>query len=391
MIMPQLPPLTTLGHISTEEFIRDYWQQRPLLIRQAIPNYTSPLCPNELAGLALEEDIESRIILEHGAHPWELRSGPFSEDALSSLPATDWTLLVQAADHYLPEVSQLLDLFRFIPSWRLDDIMISYAVKGGSVGPHFDQYDVFLLQAGGKRHWQIGQTCSAHSRTRSDTPLHILEEFIESESFTLEPGDMLYLPPKVAHWGKALDDDCITYSIGFRAPSQSEILEELLQEKLATLTQDDRFTDPAFTPQLSAGEISDDAIAQIQSLWRNALTRDTIEQWLGRHMTQPKYEQSLAPNDDDIDNQALAELSWDDDTEFARALSSRFAYRPNPNNHQLALMFIDGEQYTSSLSLAKLLANNSLFNGAQFNATLAGNSDIKFIKTLLFHQKIDYL
>ena len=137
-------PLQLLGGISAREFMRDYWQKKPLLVRQAFPDFISPIDPDELAGLALEDEVESRIVLEHGAHPWELRRGPFNEDTFAELPEKDWTLLVQAVDQFVPEVAELLENFRFLPSWRIDDVMISFAAPGGSVGPHFDNYDVFL-------------------------------------------------------------------------------------------------------------------------------------------------------------------------------------------------------------------------------------------------------
>ena len=144
-------PLQLLGGLTAREFMRDYWQKKPLLIRQAIPDFESPIDADELAGLALEEEVESRLVIEHGERPWELRRGPFAEDEFSKLPEREWTLLVQAVDQFVPEVSELLENFRFLPSWRVDDVMISFAAPGGSVGPHFDNYDVFLLQGHGKR------------------------------------------------------------------------------------------------------------------------------------------------------------------------------------------------------------------------------------------------
>ncbi len=166
-------PLQLLGGLTPREFLRDYWQQKPLLVRQAIPGFESPISADELAGLALEEEVESRLVLEHGARPWELRRGPFAEDTFSQLPERDWTLLVQAVDQFVPEVAEVLKHFGFLPSWRIDDLMISFAAPGGSVGPHFDNYDVFLLQAQGQRRWKIGQMCEADSRLlRARRPAH---------------------------------------------------------------------------------------------------------------------------------------------------------------------------------------------------------------------------
>ncbi|WP_293674967.1 cupin domain-containing protein, partial [Thiolapillus sp.] len=176
--------------ISVQDFLDHYWQKQPLLMRNAIQNYDFYLTPEELAGLACEEEVESRMVLRHGEQDWELRHGPFDEETFTRLP----------------EVAQLLQAFQFIPSWRFDDIMVSYAVTGGSVGPHTDTYDVFLIQASGKRRWQIGNRAGSDALL-PDLPVRILEKFAPEETWTLEPGDVLYLPLGVAHWGVAEDAD----------------------------------------------------------------------------------------------------------------------------------------------------------------------------------------
>lgn len=377
-----LPPLATLGHLSVEEFLRDYWQKKPVLIRQAIPDYESPISPDELAGLSLEEDIESRIIVEQGETPWELKKGPFAEDIYSQLPESHWTLLIQAADHYLPQVTELLDQFRFIPNWRLDDIMISYATKGGSVGPHYDQYDVFLLQAGGQRHWQLGQRCDHKTPTLNETPLHIIRDFETQEEYTLNPGDMLYLPPQYAHWGKALDDNCITYSIGFRAPSKSEILEELLQECLMDLSEDDRFSDPELPLQDDSGEIAPAALKQVHEIWHNTLTDERIREWFGRYMTQPKYEQA------DCDPIDVNDVEWSKNSHFERNPTSRFAYTPtNDGNCDL---FVDGEILKASPALASLLCQSSFISGAELSAVSSTTEDDTTVKLLIAGDKLEF-
>jgi len=172
-------PLQLLGGISAREFMRDYWQKKPVLVRQAFPDFISPIDPDELAGLALEDEVESRIVLEHGAHPWELRRGPFSEDTFAELPEKDWTLLVQAVDQFVPEVAELLENFRFLPSWRIDDVMISFAAPGGSVGPHFDNYDVFLLQGHGQIDRSGRLADAALARTNRD---HVADAGMRRES-----------------------------------------------------------------------------------------------------------------------------------------------------------------------------------------------------------------
>ncbi len=377
----KIPPLTQLGHLSVEEFLRDYWQKKPVVLRQAIPGFKSPITPDELAGLSLEEEIESRIILENGKTPWELRKGPFEESLYTQLPASHWTLLIQAADHFLPEVSDLLEQFRFIPSWRLDDIMISYATKGGSVGPHYDQYDVFLLQAGGQRHWQIGQHCNHKSPILANTELHIISDFETQQEHTLDPGDILYLPPQVAHWGTALDDECITYSVGFRAPSKAEILEELLQECLMELSEDDRFCDPNLIQQNNPGLISADSLKQVQNIWQKALGSDAINEWFGRYMTQPKYQQA------DIDEINPQDINWQPTEQFQRNLSSRFAYIES--NHQRCDLFVDGEKLDASRQLAEALCNQQQFSGQALSNLVDCDADTDTLKLLIAGEKLE--
>ena len=220
-------PLALLGQISPETFMKRYWQKKPLLIRQAIPNFKPLLQRAALFALACGDDVEARVVTrlsEPGT--WRLRSGPFSRRTLPALKTPGWTLLMQGVDLHSDAVRALMDKFRFVPDARLDDVMISFATQGGGVGPHFDSYDVFLLQAKGRRQWQI--SAQKDLSLQDNVPLKILANFQPTQTFVLEPGDMLYLPPHCAHDGVALDE-CMTYSIGFRAPKRGELAGELLQ------------------------------------------------------------------------------------------------------------------------------------------------------------------
>ncbi|MGY2136467.1 ribosomal protein uL16 3-hydroxylase [Pseudomonas reactans] len=287
-------PLQLLGRITAREFLRDYWQKKPLLIRQAIPDFESPIDADELAGLALEEEVESRLVIEHGERPWELRRGPFAEDAFSTLPEREWTLLVQAVDQFVPEVAELLEQFRFLPSWRIDDVMISFAAPGGSVGPHFDNYDVFLLQAQGKRNWKIGQMCNSESPLLQHSDLRILAEFEESAEWVLEPGDMLYLPPRLAHFGIA-EDDCMTYSVGFRAPSAAEVLTHFTDFLSQYLTDEERYTDADAQPVSDPHQIQGDALDRLKSLLAEHMSDERmLLTWFGQFMTEPRYPELVA-------------------------------------------------------------------------------------------------
>lgn len=370
-------PVSILGSISREEFLRDYWQKKPLLIRQAIPGFTPPLDINELAGLALEETVESRLVMEQGPDsPWQLFNGPFEETFLQELPEKDWTLLVQAVDHLLPEVGELLEAFDFLPSWRLDDIMISFAPEGGSVGPHFDYYDVFLLQASGKRRWQLGQQCDESSPLRSDTRLKILTEFEANaeQDWVLEPGDLLYLPPQLAHWGTSLSQDCTTWSVGFRALSAEEILCGVADFIGETLEEDLRYTDPDLTLPQHKAAIDDAAIKRLKNLLAQVMDNPAaLNEWFGRAMTQTKYPDQLLPQENPWTSATLHELiEYTDNYEplLVVAEGSRLAFRVGEEGRWL---FADGEALTFSANLenwvAKLCATSNL--------------DISFIKLTL--------
>ncbi|EST15227.1 cupin superfamily protein [Pseudomonas putida S610] len=286
-------PLQLLGGITAREFMRDYWQKKPLLVRQAFPDFISPIDPDELAGLALEDEVESRIVLEHGTHPWEMRRGPFNEDTFAELPEKDWTLLVQAVDQFVPEVAELLENFRFLPSWRIDDVMISFATPGGSVGPHFDNYDVFLLQGHGQRNWKIGQMCDSDSALLEHSDLRILADFEQSDEWTLEPGDMLYLPPRLAHYGVAVDD-CLTYSVGFRAPSAAEVLTHFTDFLGQFLPDEERYSDADAQPVSDPHQIQHDALDRLKALLDKHMgDKDLLLTWFGQFMTEPRYPEQI--------------------------------------------------------------------------------------------------
>ncbi|EZH83225.1 cupin [Ectopseudomonas composti] len=287
-------PLQLLGGLTAREFLRDYWQKKPLLVRQAIPDFESPISPDELAGLALEEEVESRLVIEHGERPWELQRGPFNEDTFQDLPERDWTLLVQAVDQFVPEVAELLEDFKFLPKWRIDDLMISFAAPGGGVGPHFDNYDVFLLQAHGHRRWQVGQMCDSDSPLLPHADLKILAQFEPTDEWVLAPGDMLYLPPRLAHCGTA-EDDCMTYSVGFRAPSAAEVLTHFTDFLGQFLPDEERYSDADIQPSEDPNQIQRDALERLKALLNEHMSDERLLMtWFGQFMTEPKYPELVA-------------------------------------------------------------------------------------------------
>ena len=272
-------------NIDSGTFLREAWQQRPCLIPQAIPNFVPPIDADTLAGLALEEDIESRIVgFEQGR--WTLAQGPFAlADFQRDYP---WTLLVQGVDQWLPDVAALRSCVDFLPSWRFDDVMVSYAVDGGSVGPHFDRYDVFLLQGEGQRLWRIGQYCDDSTPQLEHESLHLLANFDCVEEYLLNPGDALYIPPGYAHWGVA-QGECTTFSLGFRAPTVADLSDRLLEsvvEKLSpTLLLEDQ---NSISGDERPGEISQRQVANARSAVLNAVQALDDGSWLGTLVSETK-------------------------------------------------------------------------------------------------------
>lgn len=279
-------PLTLLGGLCPAEFLHRHWHKEPLLVRGALPGYRSPVAPDELAGLACEEEVESRLILEKdGARPWQLERGPFPEERFARLPPTHWTLLVQEINKHVPEFALLQDAFGFIPNWRLDDVMVSYAPPFGTVGPHADNYDVFLIQGLGRRRWQINRRPPGPEDLIPGLDLRIMRHFETEDEWVLEPGDMLYLPPGVAHWGVALED-CMTISVGFRAPTEQEVLAAWAADVVAGLDPERFYSDPELTPAAHPGLLSSEARAHIRALLRTLVADEAaMDRWFGRFIT----------------------------------------------------------------------------------------------------------
>jgi 50S ribosomal protein L16 3-hydroxylase len=292
--------------LTAEKFLTRYWQKRPLLFKQPLTGFQCGLEPDELAGMACEGGVESRLVLEkHGDTPWEARYGPFDESDFAQLPESHWTLLVQDVDKHLPEVARLLDPFRFIPDWRLDDVMVSYAVDQGSVGPHIDDYDVFLYQAKGRRRWKIHYQRVTEEQFIPDLELRILPDFEAEEEWLLEPGDMLYLPPNVAHWGIA-EGECMTCSVGFRAPTLREMAAAWFEQSIEQQLPTSRYRDPPLTPQAAPGEIRAQALAEFTGMLQarlDNLQRD--HRWFGRFITEQKEHLQVEPRGNPLSQEAF--------------------------------------------------------------------------------------
>lgn len=278
-----------LGTLSPQVFLEQYWQKRPVVIRQAFRDWQNPVAPDELAGLALEAEVESRLIRQQGTD-WQLKSGPLTEKDFRKLPSSHWTLLVQAVDLWSDEVRQLKDAYRFVPDWRLDDVMVSLAATGGGVGPHRDQYDVFLIQGLGQRRWRVGEASESCPDRIQACGLKQIAPFTAVLDETLEPGDLLYLPPGFSHDGVAVSDDCMTYSVGFRAPSQTELLSQLADQLLDRSESSPRFSDPWRQPAPNPALLDERSLAAFSQLLLDGLQKpEQLRTTLASLLTQSKY------------------------------------------------------------------------------------------------------
>lgn len=278
--------ISLLGGLSVEEFLRNYWQKKPLLIRQAIPGFKGLLTPKKMIELSCDEDAQARIVTQTRGK-FGLQCAPFTAANFTHFgKTTKWTVLLQGLNHYLPEGADLLKQFDFIPYARLDDLMVSYAPKGGGVGPHFDPYDVFLLQGMGHRRWQI--STQADRSLVEGAPLRILKEFHVEQEWILEPGDMLYLPPQCGHNGIA-EDDCMTYSIGFRTPAYQEMAEQFLVYLQDRICVEGMYADPKLKTQTHPSEISKDMLKQVVSAIKKIRwDKEDVANFLGSYLSEPK-------------------------------------------------------------------------------------------------------
>ena len=340
--------MTAILHgLQSEEFLQDYWQKKPLLIRQAFPGFIPELDANDIAGLAGDELAESRLISgSFPEHDWELRYGPFSEQDFAGLPDHNWTLLVQDVEKHYPPLHSLLDAFSFLPSWRIDDLMVSVAAPGGSVGPHVDQYDVFLLQAQGRRFWQLAD--SFEPALLQDCELNVLKSFTPQDEWILESGDMLYLPPGIAHHGVALDQ-CMTWSIGMRAPSSADLLQALGEWLAQYRDEGSRYHDARLSPSVRTGEIDADAIERFAQMVSN-LAGDKLDfrTFLGSFLSRYRLAHEPAPPELALDLPAL-QTALDKGASIQRNPWTRLSWM---ESGQDAMLFAAGEPFPCSIELA---------------------------------------
>ena len=359
-------PLQLLGGLSPATFMKRHWQKKPLVIRQAIPGLSAPLDRAELFDLAAQDDVQSRLVIQTpdaADQPWRLKQGPFGRKALPALKQPGWTLLVQSVDLFDARVRALRDQFRFVPDARLDDVMVSYASDGGGVGPHFDSYDVFLLQAHGQRRWRIGRQKNLDLQV--GMPLKILAHFEPEEEFVLEAGDMLYLPPRYAHDGVALGE-CMTYSIGFRAPGAGELAQEILQrlaEQACDEVGDALYRDPNQAAQAQCAQIPADLARFAQEALEKALHDPLATQRaLGEYLSEPKAQVWFQSSEDEFD--PAQGVCLDRRTQML---------------YDSEHIFINGESFRASgrdATLMRLLADQHHLSGPDVKRLSAGALDL---------------
>ena len=359
-------------------FLHDYWQKRPLLVRNAFPGFVSPIEPEDLAGLACEEFALSRLVRhDRKRDAWEVRQGPFPEDLFPTLGERDWTLLVQDVDKWDADVAALLARFDFLPRWRIDDIMVSFAATGGSVGAHVDQYDVFLLQAKGHRRWLIDANDAPPIGFRDDVELKLLREFTASHDWVLGPGDMLYLPPGVPHHGIA-EDPCLTFSVGMRAPSAAELMGDYIDTLAAEADDAIRYGDADLAPPKDPNEIDADAMRRaVEAL--NVLRfddPDRLGDWFGRFITAYRNAEVAAG---DSEARSRIEIEWDLDQAGAvlqRHPFSRMAWRRAADGG--GRLYVSGQDLALPARDAQRIAAGERIDGAGYARLSQAGRDAVF-------------
>ena len=363
--------------LDEKAFVASYWQQKPLLLSRCFPEFENPLSPDELAGLATEEEVSSRIIVKGSTGEWICHTGPFEEEELQNLPTKDWSMLVTDVEKALPEFRAYLEPFNFIPSWRIDDLMISYAPKGASVGAHIDNYDVFLFQAAGRREWSITEEGAVDTTHIPDQDIRVLANFQPDRTWVLEPGDVLYLPPGVPHHGVSLDNECMTWSIGFRAPTHRDIVRELSTGLAERISEQVFYEDPGFSFQEHRGEISPEAIRRIRAIWDSYLRPSdaVFSQLVGEMLTKGQEDHRVVSDPVEI-SEPEPKIA-----ENLRGMDDR-AYEIDPNSRlsfihfdEGAQLFFNGKTGDCSIELAVFLTENFLFEGAQLLTHLTDERD----------------
>jgi 50S ribosomal protein L16 3-hydroxylase len=377
-----MPPLRFPPGLDAAAFLRRYWQRKPLLMPGALAGLDNPLPAEDLAGLACEDGVEARIVRQLDRpdsglpRRWQLSHGPFGEADFAALPDSHWTLLVQDVDKQVPAVGELLALFRFLPDWRVDDIMVSYAADQGSVGPHVDDYDVFLVQVEGHRRWRIDARPEPPRDILPDLDLRILSRFEPDHDWLLAPGDLLYLPPGVPHWGVA-EGPCLTWSVGFRAPAFAEITAGWLALVAERFSPAGRWRDPPdLAPAADAAELEEAVVRGMAATIEQTLSaagHDDLRAWLGALLTEPKENLELAPAEPALATEEVLERLAQRGR-LVRDAASRLLFSRAPGPEDEDLLFANGAVHRlppGRAGFLSLLANDRILAEAAARPWLA--------------------
>nr|WP_314370948.1 cupin domain-containing protein [uncultured Acinetobacter sp.] len=361
--------LAVLGGITAEQFLNEYWQKKPLLVRNAMPEIMGLLEPEDVKELALEEDVSARLIRQKNKNPneWHVKSSPLTKGDFQKLPNL-WTILVQAVDHYSFDIAELWKKFPFIPQWRRDDIMVSYAPKGGSVGKHFDFYDVFLVQGHGHRRWQLGQMCDESTEFVADQPLKLLSQMNVDFDEVLSPGDLLYVPPGLAHYGVA-EDDCLTFSFGFRMPNLAEMTDRLSEQFAKNSVLTNPLADITRIKTNAIGEINNTEFSYLKTQLLDYLTQaPEFDAAIMAYMSESKYPNSIPEPEEIVVDDLLEVINGG--YQLILEPASRLLYR---QQDQLLDFWANGENICISQSfqeqLKQIADGASLAFDEEFNHT----------------------
>ena len=340
--------------ITQEQFLKEFWHKKPLLIKNAFTCNDLSMLPSKskIQQLSCDENIQSRIVFKNSDHQYDVEYGPFIENDFEQLDQDCWNLLVSDIDKWLPQSRKILKHFNFIRNWIFDDIMVSCGSNGGTVGPHTDHYDVFLIQVYGQRRWDFTLNKILDPNLIPDQDLKLMSHFKAEESHILNLGDVLYLPPEVGHYGIATSDDCVTCSIGMRTPSHSELMTSYVDHIAQNTSDNHRFEEPQFESQPKVGEITQEDMSNIFGILQKNLNLhsdpDLISEWFGKFITEYR---SL-----------FFEFNQHQDIE---SLNFKHDLRLNPfakscyiGNKQATMLFVNGQTYRTTLGFAEQICNN---------------------------------
>ena len=370
------PSLFNKTTLSKKNFLKEYWHKKPFLFKEIFTQKQMSFLPNkeELINLSCHQDIQSRIVTKNSESEYDVEIGPFEKEDFEELNDFTWNLLVSDVDKWQPKSQKILKYFDFIRNWILDDIMISTGSIGGTVGPHTDHYDVFLIQVTGQRQWMFGCNKIYDPKLLSGVALKLIKQFEADESYTLNPGDILYLPPEVAHYGIANSNDCVTCSIGMRTPSVAELLTDFIDNTAQKLSENTRFEEPEFKLQPAIGEITQQDIEKVKKILIENINSDNITEWLGKYLSNYRNIFHEFNQSNQLTN-----------IDYSRGLYLNSFTKACYFTDKETTLFINGDSYPSSLQLAQLLCNDKQILANDLHSL---NTEDKDLVKQLYHNGV---